>query len=111
MRHTISYDVRSSLMPELIDDVVRAMQERLDSLQEPERRHFLGTYLRTTAAVGNAVRDAFFEDPEWVERWDVAFARLYLDALDAYLSGAGRVPRPWRGALRGPARPPRPRPV
>jgi len=39
-----------------------------------------------------------FEDPEWVEQWDVVFAQLYVDALDAHLSG-GMPSRPWRLAF------------
>jgi hypothetical protein len=37
-----------------------------------------------------------FEDPDWVQRWDVAFAQLYLDAGDA-------ASRPWRLAFSAPA--------
>jgi len=74
------------------------MQERLDRL--PTRlshlRVFLSTYQRTTRAVGAAVERASFEDPDWVERWDVFFADLYLTALDAEIAGDGQVPRPWR---------------
>ncbi len=91
-------------MPEAVESVVRAMQARLDGLtpaQEP-LREFLGTYQRTTLAVGKAVDDGFFEDPLWVERWDVAFAELYLAALDAHLSG-GTPSRPWRLAFDAPA--------
>ena len=94
------------------DDTIAAvlaeMQDRLDSLP-PEletRREFLSTYRRTTSAVRAAVFDGAFEDPGWVEAWDVAFARLYLDALDALdtdHSGPGGVPRPWRLALDAPA--------
>jgi hypothetical protein len=86
-----------------IDGVVAAMQERLDRLspEQEHRREFLGTYQRTTVAVGTAVRDGVFEDGPWVEDWDVAFADLYLDALDADLGG-GRVPRPWRLAFDAP---------
>jgi hypothetical protein len=79
------------------------MQERLDGLS-PEQgylREFLGTYQRTTLAVGKAVDAAEFEDPHWVERWDVAFAELYLAALDAHLSG-GTPSRPWRLAFEAP---------
>jgi hypothetical protein len=85
---------------ESIDGVVVAMQERLDALdpRREHRREFLGTYLRTTIAVGEAVRDGVFEDGAWVEAWDVAFANLYLDALDADLDGRP-VPRPWRLAF------------
>ena len=91
-------------VPGAVDTVVATMQSRLDALtpeQEP-LREFLGTYRRTTLAVGKAVDDGLFEDPEWVERWDVAFAELYLSALDAHLSG-GTPSRPWRLAFGAPA--------
>jgi len=82
-----------------IADVVARMQQRLDDLP-PElahRRFFLGTYLRTTAAVGCAIDQARFEDPDWVEVWDVKFAELYLQAHDGDL-----VARPWRLAFEAP---------
>jgi hypothetical protein len=85
--------------------VIAAMQERLDAFP-PElaaRRDFLATYQRTTAAVGEAIDQARFEDGAWVEEWDVVFADLYLAALDADLTGQGRVPRPWRLAFDAPA--------
>jgi hypothetical protein len=83
-----------------IDDVVDALQRRLEDLP-PElahRRVFIETYQRTTQAVGAAVGAAYFEDPEWVTRWDVAFADLFLVAHDADLAG-DQVPRPWRLAF------------
>jgi hypothetical protein len=85
---------------EAVDSVVRDMKSRLDGLtiEQEYLRHFLATYQRTTLAVGKAVDDGFFEDSAWVERWDVAFAELYLDALDTYLSG-GAPSRPWRLAF------------
>jgi hypothetical protein len=85
-----------------VDAVVQRMQERLDALPRElaQRRIFLQTYQRTTQAVGDAIRDGLFEDPAWVERWDVAFAELYLDAHDADREGrTGDVPRPWRLAF------------
>jgi Family of unknown function (DUF5995) len=60
---------------------------------------FLSTYRRTNQAVAGAIRSGVFEDPGWVERWDVAFADLYLVALDSELAGSGRVPRPWQVAF------------
>ena len=79
-----------------IADVVARMQQRLDELPEglAHRRFFLSTYLRTTQAVGKAIENARFEDPDWVEVWDVKFAELYLQAHDAELP-----PRPWRLAF------------
>ena len=71
------------------------MERLLDELPpEDARRAFHATYLRTTRAVGEALAAGAFEDADWVERWDVAFADLYLDALEEAL--AGRTPaRPW----------------
>jgi hypothetical protein len=85
--------------------VLAAMDERLDAMPPAlrARREFLATYRRTTAAVGRAVDRAAFEDPTWVVEWDVAFAQLYFDALDADLAGGAGVPAPWRLAFDAPA--------
>jgi hypothetical protein len=71
---------------------------RLEDDGEPAR-FFLGTYLRTTRAVAAALDANGFEDVGWVARWDVDFAGLYLDALDAYREDPARVAEPWRLAL------------
>ena len=95
--------------PDPIAAVSATMRRRLDGLPRTSasRREFLQTYQRTTDSVGAAVRDGTFDDPEWVQRWDAAFAGLYLAALDADLSGSGGVPRPWRLAFDAPAALPR----
>jgi hypothetical protein len=68
---------------------IEALLGRMERLLAPLRarsdpgRYFLATYLRTTRAVAEELRQDGFRDPEWVERWDVAFADLYLDALEA----------------------------
>ena len=67
-----------------------------------QRRYFHATYQRTTIAVADRIRAGGFDDPGWVERWDIAFADLYLDALEDGL--AGRRP-PGRGRSRSPPRP------
>ena len=83
-----------------IDDVI----ERMTALAEELRRDgdarlaFHATYLRTTQAVAEALRAGAFEDAGWVDRWDVAFAQLYLDALDAGRRG-DPVPEPWAVAF------------
>lgn len=81
--------------------VLDRMQQVLDAIpaDRPHRRFFAGTYLRTTRAVGDAVDQARFEDPDWVERWDAAFADLYLDAA----ADEANAPRPWRLAFAAPA--------
>jgi hypothetical protein len=64
---------------------------------------FHDTYLRTTEAVAAAIADGVFMDgvfidSDWVERWDVAFAGLYLRALENHRAGL-RVPGPWHAAF------------
>jgi hypothetical protein len=68
------------------------------------RRSFLATYLRTTRAVDAAIQAGQFQDPAWVEAWDVVFADLYLDALERDLSSdpGESAPRPWRLAFGAP---------
>jgi Family of unknown function (DUF5995) len=68
------------------------------------RAAFHATYTRTTEAVGAALAGGFFLDAPWVEKWDIAFARLYLDALDADRRGEP-VPRPWAVAFGAAAAP------
>ena len=67
-----------------------------------KRRFFHATYQRTTIAVAGELRRGRFIDAGWVERWDVAFAGLYLDALEADLAG-GQPSRPWAIAFGAPA--------
>jgi Family of unknown function (DUF5995) len=83
-----------------IGEVVDQLQQRIAVLppDQVHRRTFIATYQRITEAVGTAVDDAFFEDPQWVTRWDVNFAELFIVAHDADQAG-GRVPRPWRLAF------------
>jgi hypothetical protein len=80
---------------------------RMADLLEPldaagdQRRYFHATYLRTTIAVAEELKRGTFADTGWVERWDVAFADLYLDALQTDLEG--RTPaRPWAVAFGAP---------
>jgi hypothetical protein len=87
-----------------IDEVIQRMATLAEELRRDcdGRLAFHNTYLRTTEAVAQALRDGFFADPEWVDRWDVAFAQLYLDALDADRRGEP-VPEPWAVAFRAAA--------
>src|ERR1700735_2718604 len=80
------------------------MAALLESLQAAgdQRRYFHATYQRTTIAVAERLTGGGFHDPGWVERWDVAFADLYLDALEAALAGR-RPPGPWEVAFSAPA--------
>ncbi|MDG6107801.1 hypothetical protein Daura_15435 [Dactylosporangium aurantiacum] len=90
-----------------MDDAVAAVIARMEAgltrlAPTDARRHFHGTYLRTTYAVAAEIDRGGFLDAAWLSRWDVAFAELYLDAFDADLAGdtaGGTVPRPWRIAF------------
>jgi hypothetical protein len=91
-----------STSPGGLAGVLNEMRSRIDMLPRgSSRRVFLSTYQRTTAAVGQAIEQACFEDPDWVEEWDVVFAWLFLDAHDADQAG-DPVPRPWRLAFDAP---------
>jgi Family of unknown function (DUF5995) len=83
-----------------IDTLVGRMREDLAELRArgSARRFFHATYLRTTQAVGAEIERGGFADGEWLTWWDIAFAELYLDALEADRLGAP-VPGPWRVAF------------
>jgi Family of unknown function (DUF5995) len=88
----------------VIDDLIARMAAMLGPLEAggDQRRYFHATYQRTTIAVADEIKRGGFGDPDWVERWDVAFADLYLDALEASLAGR-RPSRPWDIAFSAPA--------
>ena len=88
----------------VIDELIGRMAAALEQLQAAgdQRQYFHATYQRTTMAVAAELERGGFADGDWVERWDVVFADLYLDALAAAL--AGRKPaRPWDIAFGAPA--------
>ncbi len=80
-----------------IDRVIDELQRRIEELpvELTHRRTFIATYRRTTIAIAEEIAAAGFEDPDWVARWDVEFADLFLVAHDADRAGQP-VPRPWR---------------
>ena len=83
-----------------IDTLIDRMEGLLAPLEArgDPGRFFLATYLRTTQAVKEELGRGGFRDTDWVERWDVAFAGLYLDALEAAEAGR-RPPEPWAVAF------------
>jgi hypothetical protein len=88
----------------MIDELIARMAALLEPLESAgdKRRYFHATYQRTTIAVAEELKRGGFGDPGWVEEWDVAFAGLYLDALEADLAGR-RPSRPWAVAFGAPA--------
>jgi Family of unknown function (DUF5995) len=83
---------------------IGALVRRMEGLLAPLEtsgdpgRFFLATYLRTTRAVAEELERGGFRDPAWVERWDVTFADLYLDAVTDAQAGR-RPPEPWAVAF------------
>src|SRR5689334_17255602 len=77
------------------------MERQLAELEQSgdPARFFLGTYLRTTRAVSDALDDGVFEDPAWVARLDAVFADFYLDALAAYRRDPASAPATWQRAF------------
>jgi hypothetical protein len=87
-------------MGEAIATLIASMESDLARLRATHdaRRFFHATYLRTTRAVANEIAWGRFADSAWLERWDVAFADLYLHALTADRRGEP-VAGPWRVAF------------
>jgi Family of unknown function (DUF5995) len=84
---------------ETIDDVVESLSavERLLRERRDRRAVFASAYLAITLAVREKSGAGFFDDNEWVRRYDVAFADLYRRALhDFELGRYEAVPRAWR---------------
>jgi hypothetical protein len=82
--------------PRTFDELTGHMEELLAPLEagRDPMRFFLATYLRTTYAVRDDVLRGGFVDTDWVERWDVEFADLYLQALEQW-AASGTTSAPW----------------
>ncbi|HEY1332345.1 MAG TPA: DUF5995 family protein [Actinomycetota bacterium] len=83
-------------------DELLARMDAIGAALDPgdARRHFHSVYTRTTRAVADELATRAlggFLDADWVERWDVAFAGLYLDALAAW--DRRQAPGPWSVAF------------
>ncbi len=53
-------------------------------------------YLRVTQQVDAALPSGQWKDPLWLNRLDLVFAQLYLDAVANWLRQAANVPSSWR---------------
>ena len=82
---------------ESIDEAIAAMDRRIErALQTDDPGgYFACVYRSVTARVRDGIRSGEFEDCERMERFDVAFARLYLDAADGFDAGT-QISRSWR---------------
>jgi len=75
--------------PATIQDVLNALDEIVDiSIDENSPMGiFAYVYRRTTAAIGEGIRDGRFEDGVRMESFDVDFANRYIDAYWQYREG------------------------
>jgi hypothetical protein len=83
-----------------LDQVVEALASIIDwSISASSRLgYFAALYKRITVAVDTAIKQGAFDDGPRMERFDVAFASRYIDALNGYFHPA-KFPRPtssWR---------------
>jgi hypothetical protein len=72
--------------PETIDDVLRNIDQIIDWAKEAQNAigYFAVLYRRVTLAIRDAINDGTFVDGPRIERLDVAFAKRYFTALNAY---------------------------
>src|SRR6201997_3749530 len=72
--------------PRNIDDVLRNLDQIIDWAKEAQNGigYFTVLYRRITLAIRDAVNDGTFVDGARIERLDVAFAKRYFNALNAY---------------------------
>jgi hypothetical protein len=91
-----------------LDHLLEGMRADLRTLEASgdARRFFHATYLRTTEAVVAEIDRGGFADADWVGRWDLAFAVLYVDNALGVAKAGGQVPGPWAVAFDAAARQP-----
>ena len=86
--------------PATIDELITVMadtQARLDAARDG-RRHWHRVYRRGTIALRDEFRRGGFGDSEWLERWDLYFAGIYLEAMRRW--DADQAPSgPWQVAF------------
>jgi hypothetical protein len=86
---------------ETIDAAIAAMDHEVDRCIDcgDVGGYFTIVYRAVTERVRAGIVAGEFADGEQMERFDVLFARRYLDALDRWRSGTAEVPQSWRVAF------------
>lgn len=86
---------------ETIDAAIAAMDGEVDRCMEcgDAGGYFTVVYRAVTERVRDGIAAGEFADGERMERFDVLFARRYLDARANWRSGNGVVPASWRQAF------------
>ncbi|MCA1781678.1 MAG: DUF5995 family protein [Intrasporangiaceae bacterium] len=88
---------------ETIDEAIAAMDGLIDRALDTgdPRGYFTCVYRSVTARVRDGIRAGEFDDCERMERFDVAFARLYLDAAEGFDAGT-EISQSWRVVFEAP---------
>ncbi|WP_118914054.1 DUF5995 family protein [Mycobacterium shigaense] len=91
--------------PQSVEDVLHNIDQIIDWATKAESHigYFAVLYRRTTLAIRDAVKAGAFEDGPRMEALDVAFARRYFNAVNAYFQpGSADGPTlPWEVAFLG----------
>jgi Family of unknown function (DUF5995) len=91
--------------PATIDDVLRTIDQIIDWAIKAESPigYFAVLYRRVTLAIRDAINDGTFADGPRMERLDVAFAKRYFNALNAYFypDESEGLTLPWEVAFVG----------
>lgn len=92
-------------LPTTIDGVLADLDEVIDRARRDGSRlgYFPALYRTVTATVKRGIEQGYFDDGERMERFDVAFAELYFEALRAFREG-GSPARSWQTACEGTSR-------
>ena len=107
--HTFGVATTSPPLPPIptvttIDGVVEAIGSIIDwSISVSSRLgYFAAMYKRITIAIGTAVSQGEFQDGPRMQRFDVAFATRYFDALNGYFHPTqfAKPTRSWRANVR-----------
>ncbi|MEF8875700.1 MAG: DUF5995 family protein [Haloarculaceae archaeon] len=96
IRHLVEEPYRS------VGETHRRLTELLEAFDArgDRRSAFLTIYARVTGAVGDRVESGWFDDPEWVADYLVAFANLYREAvLDFEAGRLEALADPWQIAF------------
>ncbi len=86
---------------ETIDAAIAAMDREVDRCIDGKDPggYFTVVYRAVTERIRAGIVAGEFADGVQMERFDVLFARRYLDARERWYSGAGEVPQSWRLAF------------
>lgn len=89
-----------------IDDVLAVMRGLDQSLANNDGlKWFNLLYLKVTESVKTSPPTGGFEDPVWLSKLDVEFAKLYFDSIIAWQRNPAAVSRAWRPLFQARLRP------